>query len=75
MAKSKKVFDLSIPQQSKGEVKNFWCVNCGLYGEFKVARYRKLNCPNCSYDDLCKLDKDDWEEISKRKPEVKRNKF
>ena len=48
--------------------KYFWCVNCGTYGFFKTPRYRKVYCPNCHYEDICKLDEKEYKEAGKERP-------
>lgn len=45
-------------------IRYYWCVVCGYHGDFKQARMRGLNCESCGYEDLTKLEKDEYLETN-----------
>jgi DNA-directed RNA polymerase subunit RPC12/RpoP len=55
-------------------IKHYWCVNCGKYGTFKAIRYRGAHCPSCHYEELTKLDEQEFEEAAKIRPWILENK-
>lgn len=61
MRKKIKLEDLK-PNWKVPSMQYYWCSFCGLHGDFKFVRQKNIKCENCGYDDLCKLDKKEYEE-------------
>jgi len=73
MAKKKVKLDLTVKTEPQGFVKHFWCVNCGFYGFFKKERLRNVKCSDCGYEDVMKMDEEDYKKDAKERPWILKN--
>lgn len=47
----------------------YFCVNCGHHGDYGFERQRSLKCEKCEYDDICELDKEEYEHYTAQRKE------
>ena len=40
----------------------YWCVNCGMHGDFGFYRARSVKCTRCDYEALCELEEDEYKQ-------------
>jgi len=65
--------DLSGIPGTEYPIKYYWCVNCGRHGFFNVQRHRNAKCVSCGYDELTKLDKEEYYSDAEERPWILSN--